>query len=610
MAGERQAETVAAGDPFGGLSCLPWRREGGARAAIAVNVDSSRGTIKPRPGCRVLLDTGSGNTILGVHGFLAVDGTPLVAAVLQQPDLSVYFQCFRSSGDLVCSQGMVDIARGLAHPPDEDGRVVSWADYAGVVYFAFEHGVLYQYDYLRQPDQPTVAEAQDSPHDVNWPYLQTVPRGSVWTVHKSQLVVAHVDSAAWLDTNITIPEEQAELDESNVGEGRSSVKYGLGTVLLSDPGRPRAFRSTSFLVPAAGEQVVGLASTEAGLLMFTRRSVHVLEPHGPALVGQSRRELVAGVGCVGHRTVVVGRGLVAWLSYDGVYVHEGGRVSRISDDIEDLWHESGWRPEAMATLSESLATLGYPWKIARSLLDRACGGFDQIRQQFWWAVPLSGADHHNALCLVWSAVTREWSLYLSAQSADDSQQGGLVPTCFASWLNGTRWECLIGTAFGHVLVYGDAPTDPTQGRHNDPLSVVAVWQSAPLSPDPDTVWDADGLRLRQKATADVGAQATLFLEAELAFDVPQAELSSNQLLVARPSGGAPGYSGSVEYQYNNGTWDAFYWHSPRWWSARYPVSGSLSGASFTVGFRMFAKSEQAAEVARLALRCWPSKDLV
>lgn len=612
MAGkDQERQFIGVGFPYGGVSCLPWRWENGKRAAIAANIDSSQGTIRPRqgPGLITLNDLGK---CTGMYGFRSSDGRSIVVQMLTQPYGDVAFRAYQgdplegiTGGHSLTTESMQNALVGLAHPPENDGWMVA-TDIGGVCFFTTPAGVVYEYDPVRLVERPKVVKAAVGMHATIAPYLTTIPKGALVCSFAGRLVVADLDGTHWMNTQALIPDDTDEVPVEWIDGPLKTIRYPRNVVLMSDPNNPRAFRATNFFQAAGGSVVTGLASDRAGLLVFTEQSVCRLQQNAAdSLVGWNLDQVLSGVGCVAARTVVQGGGLTAWLSHDGFWTIGPNGAERISDDIGDLFTPHGWRHPAAQQVAADLASLGYPWRVSRSLIDSACGVYDDAAQCFRWSLPLSGSDFQNGITVIYSLVTREWDFAVPMLTTGGGEDEN-TPLAYAKVWRSTGPAIWFGNHMGHVCQVHGAPYD-LMDDGGDAIPILAVWQSPAVTLDPNVRWQAQTMRIRHMATNPSGSSGKFTVEPETSFEY-EALADPLRSTDARPSAGPPNYTPAPAYVWPNGAWNAFAWHQPGTWQARYNVGDVPVGSAFTVAFRFEQAVSRPAEVLGWSIEIIPREE--
>ena len=506
---------VSMAGPFVGVSCLRWRwqSEQGVRSPLAINVDPSRGTIKPRDGFLTMRRPSDEYRVLGVRGFSTVKGDRLIAVMYwKEQTFETLFEVLSTNGDPIDASFPISLnTHPTGLPPDPFGYPV-WMELHGKLMFTTPIGRAYVYDYMRDKVNPRVLQAdsdwESSEDKASFPYLANLPMCSIFHNFNGQMVYAGLNFDHFNSTTTPIPFNQTKIPAQNLDLQRGHVRYPASTFLMSDPAMPTAVMASNYFDVGVGNNITGISSINNQLLILTETSIHVGTGAPSGL--QSIGILTEGVGCVGHRTVCSGRGIVAWMAQDGFYTYNGSEIRKISDDIEDLFTPTGWRVGPMRGVSQDLLKwFPFPFRIALAQVKRASGTFDVERNCFWWSVPVGGtADVVNdrlvlgesqaTICLVYYPALDAWAIYAPA---DDSV---FIPTCFHSWFDGSRMKLLFGDELGGVNVYGYESADKTKAattvRSDTNESIVWLWQSPGMEAHPNVTGSARSLRVRQKAT--------------------------------------------------------------------------------------------------------------
>ncbi len=411
-----EPQFISENGPFVGTSCLPWRQRdrsgpGGVRCALAINVDFSRGTIRPRRGFSAFSGKpawpGSAR-VMGLAGYQKSNGQSLVIAIVMKTfatantayPWTLEFQVYDSNGGTALSTTRID-----QHPfyetPDPDNWY-SMCQFNDKLFIASRRGKTMQYDFdvdAEKPEYSTGKVLASMAAAVKM--FTTFPQGSILVEHDGRMVVAGFQNERHI-LNERVEDSQFAIDDERIDLTRVSVNFRPNELIISETVTPNSFAFDRIIPFSSDTAVRGLASTGAGLLVITDSNVYSLQisPANQEVVAgpkQQTRLLVEGIGCVGQRTVVQGRGLTAWMGHDGVYLHDGQSVRSISDDIADLWSAGRWREGPIFAMGDIAASLGYPFVLQKGCMERACGAFDPSTSTFLWAVPSAATRTTTAL---------------------------------------------------------------------------------------------------------------------------------------------------------------------------------------------------------------------
>ncbi len=496
--------------PFAGVSCLPWRQRGQVlRSPLALNVDFSRGTIKSREGFKVINPLGTVYKILGVHGFRNRYGERFIAALyFRESNYKTYFQVIRADGTTVLTSAidMGAFPRGL--PPDPYGYPEFHDIHGSGILFTTPGGAVHFYD----PQKPTTGP---EPLEVGklwsvWgdsasiPYVAALPKSSLVHAYGPFTVYAGFDYE-YVPSSTPIPENQNELDATWLSANRSSYQVTPAHLMWSLEGSPTNIPIRNIDYMGLGKEITALASQGTKLLVFTIDDVMMGTSPVP---GQIVFEpLAKGVGCVGARTVVSGRGSVAWMDAGGFHMWDGNSIRHISEDISDMFTPGGWKPTPMYGLSkERTKNFNYPFRISRAQLREVCGAWDHDRQVFWWSVPVTGGDHGSLertkrICLIYSPAMDSWAIWSGTGNSTFN------PTCLTTFFDGTTHKLVFGNDQGQICSFGDATSDKdgTATGEVDPdnadakVDIEWVWQSPIIEGNPEKMYAIRTLRVRHKA---------------------------------------------------------------------------------------------------------------
>lgn len=622
------SEFLNAPGPFLGMSCLRWRWNDGQsmRPAVAINVDTSRGTIKVREGFRTIKRYTNTFKVLGVRGFTSTLGEPLIAILLwDEANYKALFNVIGMDGTQVSTASVNMAVVPLGHPPSPHGYP-AWEDFQSVngssLWITTPHGRIHQYQVDDDRRRPSVVKVnrqwkQSTELDAK-AYLEVLPRASIVHSFAGWTVYAGLDASQWMTSTLRIPVDQTEMPEGWIGNTRETVRYPENVFLISNPTEPTNIKAEWFYDIGAGEKITAVGSLASRMLVLTKQAVYAVDfdPAGIRPV-RSIAPLVRGIGCVSHRTMCNGRGVLAWMGYDGFHMWDGGQVRKISDDIEDMFRESGWLPSPMYSLAKSGPLDSFPWplRISKSQLDQACGTFDGERQCFWWSVAVDGADEDGIekpqkICLLYYPAMDSWSVYINSNSST------LSPTCMHSFFDGTSERLIFGDQWGGINVFGGDPVDrdkDSTGADGDTDRYIEwLWQSPPLEMNPNITYRAKTLRILQNSRAygDRGNEARWHIETERSFDQPDGEMSFTDFMSETPMRDPPVSEDQAHY-WGTGTWGAFKWHAPGMWRSRKNIHGNCVGQFFKVGFSDTSASQGSrnTEIHSFAIEVEPKRDI-
>ena len=584
--------------PFVGSSCLPWRQRGeGVRSPMAVNVDFTRGTIRPRLGAAKFYENPD-NTIpmrvMGLSGYRKANGESLVVAVvLLEQEIGgtdypwkLEFQVFDTGGTRL-SNVRID-----QHPLAETADPDNWYDFTQFnqkLYITSKIGRSMVYNYAEDKTSPKYAEAFVDPSFTSISQYSTFPQGAISTEHDGHLVVAGFDGETGHSLNTPLALSQNILAKELTDPARSIVTASERMLLISEIQDPDLFAVDRSVQFPGGGAIVGLASTQSGVLVLSEENVSLVQVLPPQEEGQSNlfssRTIAEGIGCVSQRSVCQGIGITAWLSYDGIYSFNGESITKISDDIEDLWSTGRWQETPMTDLGETLSDLGYPFVIQKSRMDRACGIFDAASKTFIWALPLAGHSDYNRLVITFYPTTGSWSISAPMKTATNTSS--FRPTNFASVHDRGRKRILFSDYNTGIYANNESTYDyqyRTPGTGTQDVDVSWVYQGPAHDMGPGTVSSPKALQLRNRATGDTNP-ASWHIETERNFDMPDGELGSTGSMHTSPSSAPPTSDSNVDHYWDatGSRWGVAKWHRGDVWRSRYPV-GPVNGNAFRVGF--------------------------
>ena len=609
--------------PFMGVSCLPWRLNdgGGARSPMAVNVDCSRGSIRPRPGFSTLFRTGASSSrykVLGIHQHVTSKGIRLLLVVTwDRTDLKTLFGVYDMSGAQIVAPADLGLTAGV--PPDPYGYVTfkDVSSLPSVTIFTTPAGVVsyYSHDlFPRAPKPLKVGDVFDEAIDKSTvSYLETVPKAS--TIYQWGPITVYAGGTnQYLASSIAISGgRDSAIPTDELVDTRGTIRNSPGSVWLSIPGEPTNIDANSIV--SVGAPVTGVGTLGSELAIFTKNSITAVSVDATGNpVG--KRLLTNSVGCVNPRTVVEGRGTLSWMARDGFYQWDGSQVQKISDDIEDCFQETGWRLWPMHDLSaNTLARFPFPFRVAHAQLREASGVFDPIRQMIMWSVPVTGGHNtDNAIparvVFAYSVSMGSWSFYAGTSTSVFN------PSCMSVVEDVYSPKLFFGDDWGGVNVFGGSGADrnygATGGRSDTEVSVDWSWQSPMMEADPNTVLSVRSLRVRQKATGKTPTSNNMnwSIETDKTFDQSGTTMSFNSTMEPSPSE-APPVDTTPAHYWGSGTWGAFNWHAPGIWRERYSIHSSVVGQGFHVGFRDSAANSEgrSPEILSFDLEVQPRRDL-
>tara|TARA_R100000664_G_scaffold31753_1_gene45721 strand:+ start:1192 stop:3096 length:1905 start_codon:yes stop_codon:yes gene_type:complete len=595
--------------PFTGVSSLPQRHAQGGFAALSVNVDTSQGVIRSRPGYSVIYQATSGvfqSRTLGIASTLTSAGEARIIWVYYKSQatknwgeirLSVHLSNGAKVKDLTLNQSPYDVVPGPYEFP-------CFVDYMGSVYIIFKKGCMYKYD--TESDDVTKVIASNITRSEVFPYFQSIPDGTIAEAHGRRLFMAGFDGIKTSSVTTNIPEDQNFIPESVIDASRASVVLPQNAIAFSDFDDPTVWKSTNLLAAPKGQKITGLASTDSELLVFTEQTVNVVR--GFHEQSMQITTIAQGVGCVSQRTIAYGQGVTCWMSHNGWYMYSGGRVQKISNDIGDIFRLEGWREIPMRRLGSLASEYQFPLCVDKANLWQACGGYDFARGAFMWSIPMLGRKDWNGpgafeghpakinnMTLVFYPSTGTWDMWAPSKGS------GFFPESYTSVLEGSNQFLVFGTAYGHLCTWGTDVVDkkqelisssairegiPDQIDEND-ATLTWFWMSPRLEPAANIVSSVKSVRVRQRAVGYAPPTDTIglnfHLETERSFDQEETQLSAVGYIDGSPDTGPPSPKVPDHY-WNNGKWDEFKWAGRDVWKAKYNVTSIITGHTFRVGF--------------------------
>ena len=555
---------------FNGVSCQ--YGAGSSKATLSFNVDTSKGTIRPRDGFVVIkrfYPTATSGTptkaiavrTLGIKSVRTQNNFDVILVFMWDENTNhILFAVIDQQGAILTGPKSLSTFPNTVRPGPHMYPV--FADFGFHTFISFPSGQVFRYSYVEDPFNIHRAKVGELGSKKNAAiYFDEFPQAKIVYNFGGQMVVAGFDGDEKTAVSVNIPPNQTLVPEDFVDASRGSLNLPRGGIFFADNDDPTAFFMNNYLVVGTGKSITGLYGIGDTLYAFTESETFAGTYDYNRGVVLSSRKIHSGVGCVSQRCIVEGRGLTAFLANDGVYTLNGSSVQKISTDIDDMFSEDGWEMAPMYKLSQDvMGDIPYPFKILQSQLKFACGGYDVARNLFWWSVPVAGTHldtryagnvNHGydpskndatdemvaRVCIVFDPQRNAWNLWGSTDST------AFIPTCFDNTTDGARPRFIFGDEFSGVSAYGEDSSDKLStdggGRaFDDGTSFRWFWQSQPLATSGNTAGSARSLRVRQKARGGSLADAdktNWHVETEISFDQPNGELSFNGSMSPNPS---------------------------------------------------------------------------
>ena len=630
---------------FNGVSCQTNASVG--KASLSYNVDTSKGTIRPRDGFVTIrrfypvVESGSPTKaiavrVLGIESFITNSGVSLILSILWDENTnSLLMAVIDQTGNLIDSSMPINISQFPYSAKPGPYMFPVFQKFGNKIYMSFPSGQIFYYCYDENPLKIFTPNLDGVGFRTSaLSYLDELPTASLITLFQGSMVYAGLPGNAPTSFSFDVPEIQDDIPEDQVDFGRGSLNFPKGTILFSDPHMPEAIKGLSVSLTGVGDDITAIHGVGNVLYAFTSSKV-LAGAFNPSMGFVPHfNQIAGGVGCVSQRTIVEGNGITTFLSHGGVYAINGQSIVKISSDIDDMFSEEGWDVAPIYNMAQTrMSNLGqasdqsikYPFKILNSQLKFACGGYDEVRNLMWWSVPVAGThddneytnQHQNGsldemiakVCIVYDPTRQSWNIW------GPSHDSSFIPTCFANTLDNGRPRFLFGDEFSGVNAYGEDTVDKkstTPGTHINLLTKYNVsfawfWQSQPMEIGPATVAAARSIRIKQQARGGnlaLNPQTTLtswFLESEFSFDEPNGELSFTNTISPNPSELYPkqktpdhiwGTSQTIDPFSAGSTWGSVRWHRPSTWKAKYSVNNNIVGRSFKVGFAGFSYADR------------------
>ena len=631
---------------FSGVSCKG--SSANQKASLSFNVDTSSGTIRPREGFETIrrfypsVASGSPSKalavrVLGVKSFESQNGDSLILVVMWDPNAAAatsvmgqtLFSVIDSTGSLVDNSMPLSLnSFPNSVLPDPYG-FPTFAEFGNDVYMAFPCGQVLVYSFDKDPLRVFGIEGSPNASESSVvSFLESAPAASIVHSFGPYMIYAGFNGEDISAFSTPMTENQNLVPEENLVNNRGADRPPKTAIYYSEAGTPTTVPSDFFGVVGGTKKINGLTSLGSTLYAFTEEAVYSCTFRG---FGSEFFLVSDRVGLASPRSIVVGGGVVTFLSHHGVYAITGGSLSKISDDIDDMFSEDGWSLAPMYGMAKALMEdVPLPFKVLQSQLKFSCGAFDSARNLFWWSLPVAGTHYDEVygsaaqggsltevvarVCVVWSPITNEWSIWGATGSSS------FVPTCFDSYNDGTKQMFIFGDEFSGVNSFGDSMEDRLSSSVGRSTTVVDAgvsfswfWQSQPLDLGQNVACSARTIRVRQRATGGnyTSSEKTKWhLETERSFDQPDGELSFTGDMATNPTEQYP-QKKTPDHIWGQGTWGAFKWHANSKWRARYSVNNDIVGQLFYVGFDGTAKPSrsQREEIFDLSLEVQPKRDI-
>jgi len=486
-----------------------------------------------------------------------------------------------------------------------------FAEVNSEVFISFPSGQVFRYSYDNNPYEIRPVEVGELGGKKDFQsYLDEVPNGRLVYSFMNQLVISGFDGDERVAFSTNIPANQSDYPEDSLFPTRGGATIGRSLIWFSDPDDPTAFWGNRRVAIGSNKDITAMYNSGNTFYAFTQTEVFAGAYADSVASVVSMPRIVNGVGCVSQRTIVEGRGMVAFLGNDGVYALSGQSVQKISTDLDDMFSEDGWGLGPMYKMSQDvMGDIPYPFKVIQSQLKFACGGYDHVRNLMWWSVPVTGTHYDEfysgnvnhgydptledgtdempaRVCIVFDPASSAWNIWGSTDSTS------FIPTCFDQSVDNGRPRFLFGDEFSGVNAYGEDATDrlSTDGggrQFEDGTSFRWFWQSHPMEVGDDVVASARTLRVRQEArggSLSAAQKTSWHLETEISFDQTDGELSFTNTMSPNPSEMYPKEKTPTHIWGYGSNWGTVKFHKGATWRARYNVDNNIVGRSFNVGF--------------------------
>ncbi len=387
--------------------------QGHTSCSLAVNVDFSRGDIRPRPGMTAVLSAASGAVLYGRMGAIEHAGEDYILRVGQSslggtPN-AVSYDVSTPNGSLIGSGNL----SGEFYPDKSwSCSIVPSALANGPVLLVYTPASCWVFD-------PSVSTTTLRKMDVSTDAIQLLSsNGSYWaSVPCGPLAVEHngrVYFGGWESKSVRfdgdMPSGQDDVPEHMVKEDRGEAEFPSSIIAFSDPNDPAGVWAPSFLQYGSGERYMGAVAIGEVLYCFTDQAIYAQT--GDSLTGLNVAEVYRGSACAAAQTLIAAGGVAYYLGQDGIYAFDGGKPQKLSGGI-DWFFRDGWQdpvPAEIAGVFES-----FPWLFNKGFVKHARVAHLEDYRQLWFSMPIAG---ERGVGLVYSYDVGAWSVYVEGDDYD------------------------------------------------------------------------------------------------------------------------------------------------------------------------------------------------
>ena len=500
---------------------MEWREpfQTDEHCSIGVNVDPSRSLLEGRRPMHVLASTNIPRRAR-LHVTYSPSGEQWVLAVGLDDGASptaVRFACYDLAGIV---QGTVhDLTSSFGELATVDfdcsfvDQTLSVGGNAHHVTLIVTLGTTYVFDAavsltLLRKLNTAKAPTGDTPrmNDVNFGYVETVPRGRIAIEHQGRVYYAGFRPGTDFQYSSTLEASQNLVPEAIVKNGgglpRSVLGLGPQHVVYSDEFDPAGVQIHHVFSVEEHEKVTGLVSFQERLVIFTDRSIYVM--NGGTDESFQISKVVSGVGCVAPHSVVEVNGNLLWLSHDGVWGWAGGAVpQKLTAGIDALFtgrYDKTFVPETVG--SDTLGNLGWPWTVRWNDLYLCQSMLWREGRQVWWSLPIQSRAYMSfPVTLVYDWETNGFTAF-SMSPTTNSDASCMFDGVTVPQQNGRE---LVLTSAGVTHQWLQTPnvaalSDVAAGR-----GVPVVWASGRIDKPNDAKTEYRKVRLKMLSRAKIPA---------------------------------------------------------------------------------------------------------
>lgn len=460
----REETLFQAPDQPGAMQFDP-NQQGPADFDLLVNVDLSRGTLKPRPGWQVVR-VPSGWDLSGADdvpiGFTDTRTTakPLGGILYEDTDGSVYYLRVHKENGVLVPRFTVTTPGGLV-AVGSSGSLLLTGDndiyqpyvftiWGRDVYFT-NGGRMWRWNASRPltlTDLDVTETYYRPPGDQGqFVYLSAAPSSRVMAIHNGRMVYAGFAQDTWvkcdsvmdLDGDGVITTKDATLDGFKLNPGKNEVRLEQSSIAYSDWSLPRCVRVINIDTLWQHRAVSGLASFQERLVVFTSDSMQLYD--GP--MGSTKlRQVSDSIGCISHRSIQQTQdGLLIWLAKDGMYAWNGLNKDGMTKPVKVGGFDRIFHADPQAGLPSQFGAafkpseFNHPFILDQSALHKAAAVVFEAGGYYACSVTTAHGVDENNLVLCWSWRTGKSWVWSSVSTDELNLVGSLSTSVFTPLVN-------------------------------------------------------------------------------------------------------------------------------------------------------------------------------